>query len=540
MILSVKATLRYLNRKGPPHWLKRVPALTFLAENVDGTLLYFWRGSVRMLCKEGGYDLMFSVGLQESSVTSRIAQITCHFSCEDIVGTIVSKTLNHTLSNLVVPSSTITASTGIGREHNIERSKHDDQEDYLHDDDNDYLDMIVAAEQASTQPSIHRTREVPPEEETDEYLPLEELLVEKQVPDKFDTHLACADQSIPFERLPNGNWRCTHPCSGGVLTRQGRPCSHRCCKEGMKKPPEIKKPPEMRVKRGRPKKVERDLSDSQQMKRPRVQQKQEGPLTHAFDSRMQLVLTEPTLTLGSPSSSPVTSPKKVTTRRKETPPKNVKNIDLDGMDLECIDLTLSDTDTDDLWDHPERLRSANGGGSTRNEPNTAGVLDTEDPKTSSPQQVGVPSTQSIPSVQLHGRECPTSDTPSLVTQPGTSYDRYLDLDSVSLLEVLSPLPALTPASASDAFTSGASDEMLFPGISELDGTEVLSVRDTSSDTLPGMSPTAPNVTSRDEENGAGGVNQSLENQDCNREEPAWLAEFDQEFVDLFRGYVTFV
>ena len=37
-------------------------------------------------------------------------------------------------------------------------------------------------------------------------------------------------------RLPNGRWMCNHRCANGVLTSRGKPCLHRCCRDGLKNP----------------------------------------------------------------------------------------------------------------------------------------------------------------------------------------------------------------------------------------------------------------------------------------------------------------
>ncbi|KAK4237802.1 hypothetical protein C8A03DRAFT_15674 [Achaetomium macrosporum] len=564
VVLAVKATLRYLNRKGPPNWLGRIPALTFLAETLNGTLVYFWRGSMRTLCKEGGHELTFSVGLRETTLDSHIVQIACHFSCEEIVGSIVSKTLKHKLSNLVLPSRVITAGTGFSTEHSKEANqdvaREASQEEYLQDDDIDDLDLIMAAEQASAQPSIDRTREVSIEEDTDEYPPLEELLVEKQATDKFDSHLACADDgeltSEPKHvQLPNGKWQCNHACAGGIIIKAGRPCNHRCCKEG------VSKPPKQGPKRKR-EEAKEDLPGAKQMKKPRNQQQQDWPAVHPVQPSTQnrKVQTRPVLT--QPASRPLSS------GSVESP----KNVDLDSMDLECIDLTFPDTDEEDLWEHMGRRHSSEGGGSVHNEPNIGGASNAENPEGSHPQHVRVSSRHSIPSMRLQGEEASTSATPPLPSQQG-SYEEDLDIDGISLLEVLSPLPALTPTSTTSAFKPGASDEALYPGISggfartEVDSLPSTadenttvhrerndkpdnsspscfldSVPEATSDTSPGNSSATENVTSPmgDEENAAETTHQAIENQAQKTDEPAWLAEFDQEFVDFFRGYVTFV
>ncbi len=49
------------------------------------------------------------------------------------------------------------------------------------------------------------------------------------------------DRSPAPEQLLNGRWRCNHSCSGDVVTESGKMCSHRCCREGLAKPPKAKR-----------------------------------------------------------------------------------------------------------------------------------------------------------------------------------------------------------------------------------------------------------------------------------------------------------
>jgi ATP-dependent DNA helicase HFM1/MER3 len=84
--VTVQATLSFSNHS-LPMWTSKTPWLTFMAETADGTLAYFWRGSLKKLNKNKSLELQFPVNVDGS------AEVYCHFSCEEIVGTIVSRTL---------------------------------------------------------------------------------------------------------------------------------------------------------------------------------------------------------------------------------------------------------------------------------------------------------------------------------------------------------------------------------------------------------------------------------------------------------------
>ncbi|KAI3322848.1 hypothetical protein HD806DRAFT_116816 [Xylariaceae sp. AK1471] len=49
--------------------------------------------------------------------------------------------------------------------------------------------------------------------------------------------------SFPSLRMPNGRWRCRHPCSNSAVTRSGNLCKHKCCHEGLDKAPNSCSPP---------------------------------------------------------------------------------------------------------------------------------------------------------------------------------------------------------------------------------------------------------------------------------------------------------
>ncbi|KAM7208294.1 hypothetical protein V8F20_001272 [Naviculisporaceae sp. PSN 640] len=85
--VRVKVRLSFTNTEMPV-WEGKWPVVTLLVELTDGTLAYFWRGSLKDCTRVGYVDHYFPVHLN-----SLFDEVVCHFSCEEIVGTIVSKTL---------------------------------------------------------------------------------------------------------------------------------------------------------------------------------------------------------------------------------------------------------------------------------------------------------------------------------------------------------------------------------------------------------------------------------------------------------------
>ncbi|VBB80418.1 Putative ATP-dependent DNA helicase [Podospora comata] len=263
--VEIRANLRYLNRLGPPYWKKKTPDINFLAETTSGTLSFFWRGSMRKLeaSKETGYELKFWVGLQNVD-----DDILCHFTCEEIVGTMISKTLKHNIpasafpkqaAFSTVPSSWAPPATAkFTQPRTIDGSNDADQIDELDDGGIDDSDFILAAEQAAarlalrpqssfTTPSIQAPRfmmEGQKDAQTDQYPGIHELVEMAQEEGSSQPE---SDTSPPVQ-LPSGKWQCNHNCAGGTLTKTGKPCTHRCCKEGLDKPRK-RAPPKPKVKR---------------------------------------------------------------------------------------------------------------------------------------------------------------------------------------------------------------------------------------------------------------------------------------------------
>jgi ATP-dependent DNA helicase HFM1/MER3 len=554
VLVEVKATLRYLNRKGPPNWLSRVPALTFLVETGDGTLVYFWRGSIKKLDKQAGFELKFSVGLRDVK-----DHVVCHFSCEEIVGTIVSTTLEPKLPASIFPSRRPAADISVSR------SRKEDSQEY--NDDIDDSDLILAAEQALVHSSTKQGASATFEPNIDEFPSVEELveLDGTQAADKFDNHLAGHDEGDEMDssqmiirepvRLPNGKWQCNHACSGGAPTRSGNPCNHKCCREGLDKP---RKRPLQRPKRKRdePDRTPVDArparpTQTQPQQQPRPVYQSGGP-----GVKRQKVQGVPSLTQSTLTSS-FKGPAK-------TSQDDWNAVGFDDLALECIDLSFTDDEDEDIF---KLLGSASRRGDGSDVPNKAngktGVLETQENDTSHLEK------------SLSTKPATRRPAAAASTQQDEYEDDFLDDPSFSFVQerrLPSPKP-VTPPSTATAFKSGGSDEVLYQGISKkfaetthssprwsihrkvtttspkTDSTgkpsSPLSVDDMPEMTMdpsPSSSAAAEPVVSPTTmgKPGTGAADNTSKKQVVKDNEPAWLAEFDPEFVDMFRGYVTFV
>jgi len=84
-VVNVRAILRNMNPRGSVKWQGKFPSLSFMAETSGGKLAYFWHGTLRKLGKAEGFELTFSAKPEGTG------EIFCHLSCDEIVGTIVSK-----------------------------------------------------------------------------------------------------------------------------------------------------------------------------------------------------------------------------------------------------------------------------------------------------------------------------------------------------------------------------------------------------------------------------------------------------------------
>jgi len=568
VVINVVSTIRYLNRKTAPNWLGKSPLLTFFAEFDDGALVYFWRGSMRKVDKQAGLELKFSVSLRTAS-----DHINCHLSCEEIVGTAVSKVLKHGLSEAVFPREQ-RASAPSAPVSNRQRSVKEPE--YLDDDGIEECDLIEAAEQAVSSLARGRGREETNNDE--DYPPVEDFMVVSEThrelerretaSQDFDDRLAAQqrneeihpenDQEVWSEpvQLPSGRWRCNHACSGGALTKSGKPCTHRCCKEGLDKP--RKRPAPKPKKRKEDEFHEADTIEAL----PVVSASKSGP-----KSGLQQLNTQPARgSTGPPPKrqKPASETPKVLGSTGNGIQKYLwKKVDLNDLFLDVVDLSqvddepgrypktstpavqeITSDDEDAMMDFPEFPPMANSPVQKSKKPplgnsHNAALTDPAPDHT----------TKEIPDL------LETQDFEELLESG--QYDVIVDTATAN-----PPLPG---------FRSGAKDEVFYQKVDEHqdhgDGSAHSQYSSVNAENLPLMMSddldylfdeeiamddirsskasvsrgAGVKSTSTIDPGGSIVVASKEPARPTAREgEPDWVAEFDPEFVDLFRGYVKFV
>ncbi len=252
--IVVKAHLGHRNTKHAPSWNNKVPAVTFMVEVSDGSLAYFWRGNIKKLNADCGLELSFPVMLSGPAQV-----ISCYFSCEEIVGTQIVKTFEPQ-----IPASAFTCQARAQMRHRGPPKLNllDSDLDFEDVEDADMLDVLNSA-------NLNSERASP-----SDYLgPPDTVVV---VDDDDDDGFPLIDDLIAKEPLPttttesrkmeNGKWMCHHHCRNGAPTKSGKPCSHRCCHEGLDKP----RPPPQRRK---PMAIdEKDLDEDSAIQASQIQQ----------------------------------------------------------------------------------------------------------------------------------------------------------------------------------------------------------------------------------------------------------------------------
>lgn len=320
--IEIEATLRYLNRKGPPNWRNRGPPLTFLAESSDGVLGFFWRGNIRKLDSQNGLKLKFTVALRDISHS-----IACHFSCEGIVGTSVSKAVHHNIPASAFPKQPkATAARAAPKQSTVP--------EFMDDDGIDDTELLGLVHQTETAHSISTfTTEPLTELEFDDFPSIEDLLEIEESEMQMKSHHKPAREPV---QLPNGKWQCNHVCSGGTLTKAGKACNHRCCEEGLDKP--RKHTPRVKRKAG-----EVSGDDEQERSQDKGSQQSQSTL-HATQHSSQSIAKPPKRNKVVNSHQPAKMKPYSPSRPSNKTPQVLatKPLGLGDVKIECIDLSFSD------------------------------------------------------------------------------------------------------------------------------------------------------------------------------------------------------
>lgn len=212
--VNVRVLLGFLNAKIPV-WNSCRPSLTFIAETSQGKLVHFWRGGISKLDK--GYELKFCVELETPD-----DKIKCHVACDEIVGTLRYCRLDPEVTPSAFPHlepkrTTLPAQT-IGN-----KVKYVNADEFGGDDIKDD-ELLAVVEEVEASKS---------ESDPDDFVDI----------DNFDDVLAdMGSKKVKTEatesvKMENGKWTCLHQCRGGKLLKNGQPCKHKCCKEGLDKRP---------------------------------------------------------------------------------------------------------------------------------------------------------------------------------------------------------------------------------------------------------------------------------------------------------------
>lgn len=211
--VTIKVRLGHRNTKAVPCWKDRIPALTFVALTSDGNLAYFWRGNMKKLDKQNGLDIKFPVALTAPNQT-----ILCHFSCEEIVGTQVTKTLEPNIPASVFGSIRRQATQ-------LAVSKPDlvsTEGDYEGISDEAMLEALEAPRPSNLEPCPRSPALLGTDEE--DFPLIDELLSQGDGSSEADP-----------PKMDNGRYVCNHQCHNGGLTRLGKRCNHKCCRDGVEK-----------------------------------------------------------------------------------------------------------------------------------------------------------------------------------------------------------------------------------------------------------------------------------------------------------------
>jgi len=221
--VQVKAQVGYSNAKCPV-WNRKVPPVTFTASVSNGNLAHIWRGSIKRL--EKGFDLSFTCELLRPTDT-----IICQLACEELVGTIQSVELKTDIlvsafpaPKPILPPAKV-VSNGV-RARAVLSTKEEAE--------------IVAALEAeeeighATPGSDYGGGSI-----FDDFVDIDDL--ERNAPGGKDESEAAISEPT---RMENGKWRCNHKCrdtQGNYLNKNGIPCKHICCREGVDKPRKLQK-----------------------------------------------------------------------------------------------------------------------------------------------------------------------------------------------------------------------------------------------------------------------------------------------------------
>lgn len=286
-VIHVDTSLGFSNARGK--WAGKTPIVTLLATTTEGIACYFYRESLNAFSQDHNTREIHFTWIPNSVQET----VTCQFACEGIVGTVVSTKIRHNL-----PASAFLLRTQKDRLHSSELQipvpSEISSNCFSVTDEIDDEDMLEILNSFSCKSAFETPEDVEDDIDDDVLLALSDqhgtladmpLKGLKGIQNRARAALAGEDyqglprhvfstgaaqqnqgavtklsrksqnserstksldsQSVEDEaiRLPNGNYKCGHPCSqvGGGTTARGDRCGHDCCRNGSKHPPRKRK-----------------------------------------------------------------------------------------------------------------------------------------------------------------------------------------------------------------------------------------------------------------------------------------------------------
>jgi len=214
--VNVAAQMGFSNPKIPV-WNGTNPSLTFMAYTSNGTLVHFWRGKIHKLDK--GQELRFVVELCGAD-----EEITCYFACDEIVGTLRTCKLQHDL-----PASAFPVPKPRQQIQPVgETKKNSNSDDEFGADEFEDAELLAAVKDIEEPANGYVSEEFIDIDDFDDSL-------------KVGSSMKSTTEGLESYQLENGKWACNHRCRDGLTLKNGQPCKHKCCKEGLDKPRKVKK-----------------------------------------------------------------------------------------------------------------------------------------------------------------------------------------------------------------------------------------------------------------------------------------------------------
>jgi ATP-dependent DNA helicase HFM1/MER3 len=221
--VKIKASLSYSNPRSP-FWRRQTPSLTFVGSVSSGKLAHVWRGSIKKL--EKGFDVIFIAELLCPSDA-----VSCFLACDDIVGTVQTAILTPDIlaSSFPPVKASVAAKPRLPKE---DEEDEDQDEDFKWDDleDQDLLAVVKNAEDSK--------KTYDDDTWLDRFIDIDDLDIYPMDSKATKNAKENYEASEPVQ-MANGRWMCNHNCRDGRILKNGQACKHKCCHEGLAKPPKV-------------------------------------------------------------------------------------------------------------------------------------------------------------------------------------------------------------------------------------------------------------------------------------------------------------